>query len=182
MRIRSSTDPKQQPCTGLVDMRSCWGERFRDKELPKIPGIIWQTYSNKEYGFALKYPVGWRIEKSNVPMSGGVVFTFCIEQYKPKECRALSLNIYKGKLKGELIRTDSEWADRIKEYGLVPDANLDSVNVFIRYPEQNSEETLLELWFEENRSIYVFDEARGVSSNENKKIIEYLIKSIRFLK
>ena len=44
--------------TPIPDTRT-WGERLRDKTIPQVPGVTWQTYTNTEYGFEMEYPKGF---------------------------------------------------------------------------------------------------------------------------
>jgi hypothetical protein len=157
-----------------------WGERFRNPALPSIPGATWQTYTDTKYGFTFQYATGWEIQKSTVSASNGIVLAFCVQAYKPKECRVLTLNIHPGNIRDELIATDGQWAADIQKNGLIPTARVNGIDLFITDADRgSSEEMLLDLHFEHNGWVYSFGST--FAGDQQVQIInEYIIKSFHF--
>lgn len=165
------------------DTRS-WGERLRDPVIPDVKDITWQVYMNKEYGFEVKYPDGWEIQKSNVPTSGGVMFEFFNTKLPFGNITKSVFNVYKGHLKNELIRGGTHsWNERIQRYGLVSDATINNINMYIESPQLSSNNgVLLSVFFEKNGFIFSIGETFDATNNQDHKITEYIIKSFHFLK
>lgn len=167
-----------------IDTRS-WGERFMDKTIPEVEGVTWQTYTNTEYGFEMEYPKGWGVEKEDVKTLRGMFFEFYRQSQTHPDypiASMLGLGIYKGRLQEELQR-DGYWARRIEKYGLVSDANINGVDVYIYASELSDPQQIdLELSFEKNDFRYRFTQPMGTKSYENDKIIEHMIKTFHFLK
>jgi hypothetical protein len=175
----TTLQPQAEPQTS-GDTRS-WGERFRDKTIPEVEGVTWQTYTDTEYGFEMEYPKGWGVEKEDVKTSGGVAFMFYrIPNSHDPYSRFLSLNIYRGKLRDALQR-DGYWSRRIEKNGLVPDAKINGMDVYIYASELHDPQQVdLFLSLERNNFVYHFTQPMGTKSYENDEIIEHMIKSFKF--
>lgn len=174
-----SPTPPSEP----VDARS-WGERLNDTNLPNLGDIKVKTYTNTEYGFSLKYPEGWKIKEYDVQTSGGVAFEFLAPSpfHAGKYYGPLILNIYKGKLKDELIRA-GYLTERIKTYGFIPDVKINNIDMYIENPEVSSSSGVpLFIFFEKNNFIFFVHEISGEVNPEDHKFTEYIIKTFRFLK
>ena len=165
--------------TPAGDIRT-WGERFRDPTIPEVPGVTWQTYTNKEFGFEMEHPVGWGVQETNAQISREVTLEFYVNPYK-KYTNPLFLNLSKGTIHDNFSHRGNYWINRIKK-GLAPDANIKGIDVYIDTSEWHSTQNDLGLYFEKNGFIYSFQERMGASSYENNNIIEHMIKTLHFLK
>lgn len=162
-----------------VDTRS-WGERFRDKTIPEVEGVTWQTYTNTEYGFEMEYPKEWGVNiKNNNPYAVDS-FTFYSGNHGPYP-PVLSLDIFHGTLR-EFARQISDLDQRFKNRGMVPDATINGIDVFIRGQNEGSNQDTLSVSFEKHGYTYSFGESFEWHSENNNKIIEHMIKTFHFLK
>ena len=178
------TPPQLPPQTQApADTRS-WGERFRDKTIPEVPGVTWQTYTNNEYGFEMEYPVGWGIQETNLSVSQNTNLKpnlkFYIEPYK-WHAEVLYLSLSKGTIRDLFFRKDTYWTDRINK-GLTPDASVGATSAYIYFSERYDPQIDLNILFEKDNFTYDFSQSMGARSYGNDKIIEHMIKTFHFLK
>ena len=169
------------PEVSSMDTRS-WGERFRDKTIPEVPGVTWQTYTNKEYGFAMEYPKRGSVKI--VANAGVTVFDFASQQYESEkiDSTVLILSTSQGTLRDELMQQGNYWSERIKKDGLTPDIIIHGIDLFLYDPNGRSDQNVLWIRFEKYGYIYRFGEPFEAHNEENNKIIEHMIKTFRFLK
>ena len=181
--------PTQSPV--LQAHNNNWGERFKNAQLPNIPDVTWQTYTDTEHGFTFQFPAVWEIQKNTYKTSGVTSLTFCSGKFEElkvqgKDCRVLLFSLRRGNLQEVILANDSEWAERIRTKGFVPDANINGIDIYITHPElngdNNGDNTIIQLYFEKNGTIYSFAETFEGASEQNNTIIEYIIKSFHFVK
>lgn len=186
-----TTTPQQvspTPPSGTIDTRS-WGERFRDPTIPEIPGVAWQTYTNKEYGFEMEYPQGFWIEtkEDNTKDMRSHIYVHPpgsrIHMYgEDLPYRTLvSITVSPKSLK-EFVGEGSYLDQRFKKQGMTPDATLHSIDLFIENPDGQSNQNFLFLYFEKYGHSYGISETYPGDNEKEKKLTEHIIKTFRFLK
>lgn len=182
----STTTPPQEYETP-ADKRS-WGERLRDPALPDIPGVVWQTYTNKKYGFKIKYPKDFWIESKKDSANDKRSKIYIHPPYPPNPDvygeeqpypSLVSISIAQQGLR-EFMEQSTYFDERFKQ-GMIPDATINGIDFFIRDVDAESNGIALEIYFEKYDHTYSFG---GVHFNEekDKKMIEYMAKTFRFLK
>ncbi|TSC62972.1 MAG: hypothetical protein G01um101448_77 [Parcubacteria group bacterium Gr01-1014_48] len=171
---------------GSVDIRS-WGERFRDKTIPEVPGIEWQTYVNKEYGFTMEYPTGFWIERgesSNKEIES-YIYINSLKHVNPLvypkgHATLLAISISPKSLP-EFIGESTYFDERFKKQGMTPDATMHGMDLFIDYSDSESSRESLRIYFEKYGHSYYFVEVH-FNEDDDKKMIEHMIKTFHFLK
>ena len=171
--------PSTSP-TPIPDTRT-WGERFRDKTIPEIPGITWQIYTNEKYGFEMEYPDVWMMDKDRNTRAINS-FHFYHKNAGPFPS-AFGLSIYRGTLREFLSRNSSSFKERFDEHGVIPDATINGIDIFMFNGGNGaSNEVILSMHLEKDGFIYSFGgsyEAHGESGNN---IVEHIIKTFHFVK
>jgi len=179
-----SPTPPAEP----IDTRS-WGERFRDPAIPDVPGITWQTYTNKEYGFEMEYPKGTRVEIMKDFKNTGVVWLYFNFYNDMSGMRAPItfggiMSIRRGTLdtlRNELMRS-AYWVNRINTRGFIPDATRNGIDMFIETADEPSGHNVPSVNIVGGGYVYQLSESYESQSEETDKITEHIIKTFRFLK
>ena len=181
--------PSTSP-TPIPDTRT-WGERFRDKTIPDVPGVEWQTYTNQKYGFKMDYPRGWYIETQTDGEKGFSSLERLFEmQFSPSKDFYLntffSLQIRKKSLL-QFIREDlspnRNLYKRFQIYPIIPDAMINGLGIIIDSPDLEPEGMSLWVFFEKNAYTYILNQHEpGFDFVRNGRIAEHMAKTFRFLK
>jgi len=177
-----TTSPIQQPKTSdePADTRS-WGERMRDAIIPDVPGVTWQRYTNKDYGFQMEYPKGWTtktdVDNKNFPQY--INFNRFPPHKNSYTMNTLSFRVSNKNLQ-ELAKEDVDLTNRFQRRDTTPDAIIHDINIFIYDPDTGSDNVTLTLYFEGNGHSYTFIEP-WFTDNKDKAIIEHMIKSFHFI-
>ena len=132
----------------------------------------------------MEYPVGWGIKETNVSVSQNANLKLHLDFYKKpykKYSGIFIFNVNNGNLHDNFSHRGNYWTERINK-GLVPDARINGVDVYINIPDIYDTQNDLDLYFEKNNFVYSFGEVMGAKSYENDEIIEHMIKSLHFLK
>lgn len=164
-----------------ADMRS-WGERFRDTTIPEVPGVTWQTYTNKEYGFQMEYPMGWAINRNKEAKNPNAInsFPFYLKSRSPYP-PILAFDVFRATLR-EFVSQISDLDQRFKNQGITPDATINGISLFIRGGNEGSNRDALSAVLEKDGHVYVFGESFEWHNEEVNKIIEHMVKTFHFLK
>lgn len=187
-----TTSPIQQSETSdaPADPRS-WGERMRDPTVPDVPGVIWQTYINKKYGFEIEYPKGWYIEtQTNGEEGFSSVDTLFGMQFSPSKDFYYNTFFYlqiriKGLLQSirENNNPENDLYARFHGSPIVPDAMINGLGVIIDRPDLEPEGMSLWIFFEKSGYTYILNQHEpGFDYQRNSRIAEHMVKTFRFLK
>lgn len=190
-----TTTPQQvrpAPSNAAADTRS-WGDRLRDKIITQVPGVIWQTYTNKEYGFEMEYPDVWAIKMSKHPDSfhffgkdryPDAINSFAFYSKKDKSPYSITfvLNIYPQTLR-EFARQSPDLDRRFKNQDMIPDAMINGIDIFIENGggDGRSDQTIISAYLEKDGYTYTFGGSFEWQNEYVNKIIEHMIKTFHFL-
>ena len=183
-----STTTIQQPPVEPVDTRS-WGERLRDPVIPDVPGAVWQIYRNKKYGFQMEYPKGFWIESKKDSANNKRSEIYIHPPYPPNPrvfgtenpyASLAHISVSTQSLR-EFIGQSTYFDERFKNLGMIPDAVIDGIDFFIDSADAESNRIALLMYFEKYGHTYSFG---GVhfDGEKDKKMIEHMAKTFRFLK
>lgn len=177
--LTPTTTPIQPPLDPLP-----WGTRLGSKEMPHVEGVIWKTYVNKEYGFEMQYPEGWRIDShiDNVGRENMEVDRIIFFSFDPPGATYDNLPI-------ALLHTNVGLMKYLEHYyGGLSDGYsgpvkkniiINNVNWLVEDPDEYHMQG--DLYAEKGDYIYRFGGTSFPTRNE-RNIIEYIVKSFRFLK
>lgn len=174
--------PSYSPPSEPPDTRS-WKERFRDKTIPDVPGIEWQTYTNKEYGFGINYPVGWRFIKETTRKHPHALDSFRLylpDEQKNSDISIFSINIFPETLH-EFAHTDSALDERLKK-GMSPDTTINGIDLLIMSSDGSSDGIILRVIFEKDGHTYLLGQSFHANNDQNNNIIEHMVKTLRIIK
>ena len=161
-----------------------WGERFRDATIPEIPGITWQTYTNKEYGFEMEYPKGMEIKTGKSSQAGSSYIHFNLPSRRPYDA-FMTIVIYSKSLR-EIFQGDLYVVYRHNLENMTPDATINGFGIFTENSNQSPDSNgsnALAIYFEEyGHSYYLGESGHGFNNTQDYKIIEHMIKTLYFLK
>ena len=174
------------PEVSSMDTRS-WGERFRNPTIPEVPGITWQTYTNKEFGFEMEYSKGMEIGEGKSSQAGSP-YIYHIDFFLPSRhpfSSFMSIGVSPKSLR-EIFQEDLYRVYRHKLENMIPDATTNGLGIFTansnQSPDSNGSNALV-LYFEKYGNSYMLDEPGNAFNNaQDYKIIEHMIKSLHFLK
>ena len=164
--------------TPIPDTRT-WGERLRDKTIPEVPGIKWQTYTNQKYGFEMEYPEGWAIERRGKNPHAVDSYHFYPKNTNPYPS-IFGLIIYRGTLREFLSKNSSIFKKRFDAQGVIPDTTINGVDLFIEEDGMSSQ-VLFSVNFERDGYTYSFGGSFG-QNEDMRKIMEHALKIFRFVK
>ncbi len=189
-RLHSTTTPEQPtPAPDKTSDTRSWGERLRDTMIPKVPGVVWQTYTNKEYGFEIEYPKDFWIETGRVGdrNTGSYIYFHPHGPPNPNLYGAehpyatlLAISVSPKSLK-EFVGVGSYLDQRFKKGLVTPDATLHGLDIFIENPEGQSDQNPLLLYFEKYSHTYYLVEVH-FNEQEDKKMLEHMVKTFHFIK
>jgi hypothetical protein len=159
-----------------------WLERLNSKKIPETQVAEWKIYKNQEYGFELQYPSTWEIREGEVE---GYAIRIYFEKGASGENasfvpeKSVSLGIIKISL-SEYLKLIPERNERLITKGLTPDAIINGIKIIIDPARTDvGSAAFLPMLFEHNGILYSFGMNGEMREDE---IIEYMIKSFRFLK
>lgn len=187
----STTTPQQVPPTSpnkLTDTRS-WGERLRDPAIPDVPGVAWQIYANKKYGFQMEYPKDFWIESKKDSTNDKRSKIYIHPPYPPNPrvygeehpyASLASISIAQQGLR-EFIGQSTYFDERFKKQGMISDAIINEIDFFIDSADAESDRIALLMYFEKYGHTYYFGEVH-FNEEKDKKMIEHMAKTFRFLK
>ncbi len=185
MPVMPTMTPQQVPpqTQTPTDTRS-WGERFKDPAIPEVTGVEWQTYTNKEYGFEMEYPMGMEIETGGNSQDGSAYIYFDPSPHRPFNT-FLAITVSSKSLR-ERFQEDLYVVYRRKLENMTPDATINGLGIIIEGPDEDPNSNgsnALVVYLEKYGHSYHFVEVHHESDNErDMQIIERMIKTFHFLK
>ena len=180
-----TTTPTQPPpqTQAPADTRS-WGERFRDKTIPEVKGVTWQTYTNKEYGFEMEYPKGMEIETGKSSQAESSYIHFDLPLRRPYNA-FMTIVIYPKSLR-EIFQGDLYVVYRHKLENMTPDAIINELGIVIsgadENPDSNGSNALAVYLEKYGHSYYLGESGHDFNDTQDYKIVEHMIKTLHFLK
>lgn len=162
-----------------------WGVRLVSKEMPHVEGVIWKTYTNKEYGFEMQYPERWSIDSNfdnYVEYHTGVYQTIFFT-FDPPEATYdnvhLTLRRHNNKNLMEYLERYYKELGTDNYHGPVKrNIVINNINWLVENPDEY--EMYGELYAEKGDYIYLFPGTSFPTRNE-RNIVEYMIKSFHFI-
>lgn len=162
---------------------------MRDPAIPDIPGVVWQTYINKEYGFKMEYPKGFWIESKKNNTNNKRSEIYIHPSYPPNPrvygeeqpyASLASISIAQQDPR-EFIGQSTYFDERFRKQGMIPDAIIHGIDFFIYNAGVESNKIAFEMYFEKYGNAYYFGEVH-FNEEKDKKMIEHIAKTFRFLK
>ncbi len=147
-----------------------YSNEFTIRKRNKEETSKWKTYTNKEYGFEIKYPKGNQCEFSEIEEGS---FSFGRIELSVLDSKGLNLNDYVDK-----FIADNDWTIEIRETTTV--ANREGIKLIYRFGGANryGEVTFVK----NNGNIYAIGYTSGIFLCNEPEIFPKMLSTFRFLK